>query len=503
MSCCIKKLFSKIYGLINNKNKNKKYNSHNKLEESYNEDENKSKSENKIEINDNEDENEKEESDNEDENKTKSENKIEISDNEDENEIEESDNEDENNNENENNNEDENNNENENIPIKKIEKLEQNIESYTKLTINSPKFPEYEDQKYNYNTFCTFKSIEGIFYLIYIKDGDDIVFYNLIDEKEVIDIKVKYLSDDFHTIEIKYLFDENNQRDLLVTLSRNLILWNVNTFECLFNIKIKSCDVEYAYDRYDHLGIVKLNKSYDIIVNNEEMKIFDLNGNKLKDNYKSYLKFDKYDNISNYDYIDTYYDKKFCKSYIFFNYRSLYVYNYKKRKLYRKFPEIHFIYRHIIVNDDDENLIKLIYLINYDTIGVFNFHSRELLYKINFESIPFENEKLDQHYHYNSIYSVNFWDNNYISLSYGKVFETGVRYGGGGARHSFDKKYHSIEVIDLKEEKMKQVLKLTTIDKLIFGKKIFHPKYGDCMLTQDICGEIKIIQIKLKESLIN
>ncbi len=44
---------------------------------------------------------------------------------------------------------------------------------------------------------------------------------------------------------------------------------------------------------------------------------------------------------------------------------------------------------------------------------------------------------------------------------------------------------------------MKQVLKLTTLDRTIFAKKIFHPKYGDCLFTQDNCGEIKLIQIKL------
>ena len=100
-------------------------------------------------------------------------------------------------------------------------------------------------------------------------------------------------------------------------------------------------------------------------------------------------------------------------------------------------------------------------------------------------------------YHYDKIYSINYWNNNFISLYYGKVFETGVHYGSGGARHRYDKRYHSIEVIDLKEEKMKQVLKLNTVNKSIFVKKINHPKYGDCLLTQDDCGEIKLIQIKL------
>ena len=44
---------------------------------------------------------------------------------------------------------------------------------------------------------------------------------------------------------------------------------------------------------------------------------------------------------------------------------------------------------------------------------------------------------------------------------------------------------------------MSQILKLTKVNKLIFAKKIFHPKYGDCLLAQDNCGEIQLIQIKL------
>ena len=154
-------------------------------------------------------------------------------------------------------------------------------------------------------------------------------------------------------------------------------------------------------------------------------------------------------------------------------------------------------YNQIIINDDDENLIKVIYLISHDSIGMFNFHSGHLIYKINCTIVPLHNDKYGNHDHYDNIYSLSFWNNNYISLCYGKVFEVGVRYGRGGARHTFDKRYHSIEVINLKEDKMKQVLQLTTLDRIIFTKKIFHPKYGDCLLTQDNCGEIKLIQIKL------
>lgn len=146
----------------------------------------------------------------------------------------------------------------------------------------------------------------------------------------------------------------------------------------------------------------------------------------------------------------------------------------------------------IAINDDDENLIKVLYLINIDSLGIFNLHTGQMIYKIKFK-IDISNE-----YHYDNIYSLNYCNNDYICLSYGNVFETGVRRGHGGAKHRWDKRYHSMEIINLKEEKMKQVLKLADVDKSIFVKTISHPKYGYCLLTQDDCGEIKLIQIKLK-----
>ena len=44
-------------------------------------------------------------------------------------------------------------NENENIPIKKIKNLGLKIGSDTKVIINSPKFPNANEQYYNYNTY--------------------------------------------------------------------------------------------------------------------------------------------------------------------------------------------------------------------------------------------------------------------------------------------------------------------------------------------------------------
>ena len=72
--------------------------------------------------------------------------------------------------------------------IKKI-KRDFIIETDTKVIIYSPK---NEEKTNNYNTFNIFKSIDDIFYLVYIRGKYYIVFYNLIDEKKVIDIQSNY-----------------------------------------------------------------------------------------------------------------------------------------------------------------------------------------------------------------------------------------------------------------------------------------------------------------------
>ena len=166
---------------------------------------------------------------------------------------------------------------------KKILKKIGNIESGTKIIYS----PKYNGEENNYNTFCTFKSIDEIFYLVYVKEGNCIVFYNLIDERNAIEIETY----DLHIIDIKYLFDENNKRDLLFSLSdyMKLKLWNVSNCECLFNIKI---EIYYYKDERNHLGILELNNNdYNIIVTTafEALKIYDLNGNKVNENYRNNL----------------------------------------------------------------------------------------------------------------------------------------------------------------------------------------------------------------------
>ena len=92
------------------------------------------------------------------------------------------------------------------------------------------------------------------------------------------------------------------------------------------------------------------------------------------------------------------------------------------------------------------------------------------------------------------IYSINFINDNYITLSVAKnkieerTSRTGLSFPDVNEYYS----YHSIQIINLKEKKMVKVLELDSLNKYIFVKNLFHPKYEHCLLTQDACGEILI-----------
>ena len=174
----------------------------------------------------------------------------------------------------------------------------------------------------------------------------------------------------YYIVEIKYLFDENNERDLLFSLCKDCILklWNINKFECLFDIKIDFYEIS---EGFNHLGMMKLdNECYNIIVANErgKIKVFDLNGNKLNDDYRNNLNLkNEIKEITYVEYIDTYYDKKLSKTFVFLSYggyNKLYSFDYQNEELYQEYGLMYYGDRQIVMNNDDENLIKVIYFIN-------------------------------------------------------------------------------------------------------------------------------------------
>ena len=227
------------------------------------------------------------------------------------------------------------------------------------------------------NMFIVFKAINNILYIIYAKDKPSIIIYNLIDNKKINEIK------NAHTCYInnfKHYLDKINKRDLVLSISsfdNNIKLWNINSMDCLLNIKsaYKKGEMYSACFLYadSQIYIVSCNDYYPDKPG--PIKVFNLEGKKVKEinNSKERTFF-----------IDIYYDNKFDNIYILVGNKN-YVksYDYLKNTLYRKYCDESLSYHNCIImyNGDDDNIIKLIESSNDGNIRIWNFNSGELLKK--------------------------------------------------------------------------------------------------------------------------
>ena len=192
--------------------------------------------------------------------------------------------------------------------------------------------------------------------------------------------------------------------------------------------------------------------NYNVWIN----KKFDFNG-KAIDEIKN--------SIDRTLFIDTYYDSKSSKIYILTaNNNNVKSYDYKKNAIYHKYEDINNdkCHRSIIIYENDK-LTNLVESSMDGNIRIWDFHSGILLKKIYVN-----NNDLIGIYLYNSKYLfVGCEEGNMklIELNEGKIiknFEDNVRLGY-----------------------------------VICIKKINHPAYGECLITQNInSGKIRLWIIK-------
>ena len=110
------------------------------------------------------------------------------------------------------------------------------------IEIKSLNFEYLTDiSKMSYLAFCIFESINNILYLVYYDYKETLCFYNILDDKIIFKIKLKKNGKKFFIVKIKHYLDNNNKRDLLLTIiKREIKIWNINNFECVFNLS-KDC----------------------------------------------------------------------------------------------------------------------------------------------------------------------------------------------------------------------------------------------------------------------
>ena len=292
------------------------------------------------------------------------------------------------------------------------------------------------------NTFCVFKSINNIFYLIYSNDKNSIIVYDIIYNKKINELKKAHEN---YITNFRYYYDNINKRDLMISVSaddNNIKLWDIRNFDCLINIQEankKGCLFSACFLVYNNqINIVSSNSTF----NAEPIKIFDLKGNKIK-----IIKNNK-DSVY---FIDVFYDNNLSKIYLLIGSQGYVAsYDYIENKFYNVYRdnnnECHDC---IIIHDKNKDgIIKLIESSKDGIIRIFDFNSGENLKKIKASHLY--------------LVSMCLWNENYLFVGCG------------------DKNIKLIEI-----NKGKTIKKLDGHENSVTTlKKIKHPNYGDCLISQ-------------------
>ena len=300
------------------------------------------------------------------------------------------------------------------------------------------------------NTFTLFKSKNNdILYLIYTNNNNSIIVFNLINNQKIIEIKKAHEEE---ITNFRYHYDIINKIDLIMSISaskNNLKVWNALNWECVIDIKninVSGCLVSACF-------LKDQNKNY-IVTSNDKLgicdpiKIFNFKGKKIK-----VIK-----NSCNLTcFIDTYYDNKLSNNYIITgNYKFVQSYDYNKNDIYKKYcdKDANSHCSLIIFNKDDK--IQLIDSCRDGNIRIWDFHLAILLKKIFVGGY---------------LIGICLWNKDYLFI--------------GGSNKN-------IILIELNNGKIIKNLEASN-NYIVCVKKIIHPKYGECLISQ---GD-NIQQIKL------
>ena len=307
------------------------------------------------------------------------------------------------------------------------------------------------------NTFCVFKSINEIIYLIYSNKDKSIISYNLINNQKINEIKNAH---DEYIINFRYYLDTINKRDLILSISKydnNIKLWNIYNYECLLNLMRVNIigEIYSAYFINDNNQNYIITSNYqsnfiDDINRVEPIKVYDFNGNIIKeinDSDESTL------------YIYSYYENKNLNNYILTGNKGyIKSYDYNKNKVYHKYGNNDFYSHNSIVINNNASLIEIIESSFNGYIRIWNFHSGELLNIIKVS--------------HGSVNTICLWNNNYL-------FAGTIDY--------------KIILIDLKNVKIIKEYEQNK-ESVLTIRKINHPKYGECLISSQSWknGKIKL-----------
>ena len=282
--------------------------------------------------------------------------------------------------------------------------------------------------------------------------------FDLLDNK-----KIKSLKEHDNNIRsIRYFINKNspNYNEYLISADDNkiVIIWDITDN---YNIKYQ-IDTQYGHNIYSCLLVFphNLNDNYIITstyyesdnIDNSSTKVYSLNNNK-------YIKYiENTNNLAVY-YLLSWYNKKNNKYYLIqFSYKKIIINNFIEDELYTelvKEPEDNH-FSGFIYNKDDND-----YLYASSSIGYINIW--DLYNKKIFKVIYINNCKLAH---------IIQWNNKFILVA--------------------DYNNKSFKIVDIEKYKFISDINGQHIDKVVCVKKLYHPVYGESLLS---AGRDKTIKL--------
>ena len=232
----------------------------------------------------------------------------------------------------------------------------------------------------------------------------------------------------------------------------NIKIWDTHNWECIFDINninkqgdlYSACFIKEKDDIY--IATSNRNKEGD----SEKIKIFNFYGQNIQE----------LDNSNeNTLFLDSYFDKKSSKNYIISaNFGHVKSYDYIKNKIYHTYSDIDDNRGHYsVIIKDFGNTVHLYESCTDGNIRIWDFHEGTLLTKIKVSD--------------EGLRGICLWDDNYI-------------FAGCDDK--------TINLVHIKKKLIIKKLEGHN-NKVITLKKIIHPKYGACLISQ----AFKRDQIKL------
>jgi regulator of replication initiation timing len=305
---------------------------------------------------------------------------------------------------------------------------------------------ELTDDSYSHwgidNTFTTFTTLDNTSYLVYSTEQYSIHFYNLNEQKLVKEIQNAHSEEQITNF--RHFVDKFKKRDILMSISadsKNVRLWDIKNWELITNIT-KIYKTGYLYSAS---FLIDDDKNYIVTCNSsqksEGIKIFDFYGVQTKEIPNS--------NEDTY-FIDTYYDKKLFKYFILTgNIGYVKSYDFSDKKLYYKYFDKGNNRGHdSIIIDDSKDLVKLIESSGDGYIRVWKFHGGILLNKISIGKYELR--------------GICLWNSNYLFV---------------GCTDN------TIKLVEIKNGLVMKSL-VGYNNEVCTIKKIRHPTFGECILTQ-------------------